>query len=83
MAPNPVRDISKSTATPPGGTLSGFLNLATSLTNYFTKNQPQQQITPGSRASLGPWDSTSDLYLPLKPGETAYADDTSHDSLLS
>jgi hypothetical protein len=76
---NAVASVARTTnTTPTQTTVNGFLNLATSLTNYFTKQPPSPMAVTGSKS----WDSTSDLYLPAAPGQ-AYANDTTHDDLLA
>ncbi len=78
-----VQTAARPTQTPQASAVGGFLNLATSAFNYFSKQPPSPLVTPGVHGTGGAWDSTGNNYLPLGPGETAYADDTSHDNLLS
>lgn len=80
-APTPAQTAARASATPAAGAVNGFVNLATSVFGYFSKNQPAAQVVPGSRNNS--WDSSSDLLLPLGAGETAYRDSTANDSLLS
>ncbi len=79
LNPSPVQRVAKPQATTPAQTVNGFLNLATSVFNYFSKNPPSPQAVPGSNNA---WDASADLRLPLLPGTTAYADSTRNDYLL-
>ncbi len=75
--PAPVRTAPAGAPTP-ATLVNSFISAATAASNYFTRNPPSPLALPTSK-----WDSTSDVLLPLGPGESAYADDTSHDYLLS
>lgn len=81
--PTPAQTIVRQSSSPSGGSVDGFINLATSAFNYFAKRDPAPLVTPGVRGTGGAWDSTKDILAPLAPGQTAYADSTEHDYLLS
>lgn len=76
--PDPVATAARQSATSPAAAVNGFLNLATSVFGYFTRNPPAPSAVPTSS-----WNASSDLNLPLLPGQPAYEDSTRNDYLLS